>query len=148
MEKALVVFGSNWKPASILIKLFTLSRWCHCGVVDGEHIIDTTLTSGCRRIPISEWVLHYNTYEVMSLPTKSREAYLEKARSYVGTKYDWRGVASYIFYKDIDEKDKFFCSELVADCVGIDYKPWSINPSWLYKLSKTLKGWLYDRCKR
>jgi uncharacterized protein YycO len=144
MEQVKVVFGSNWKPASIFIKLFTWSRWCHCGIVDGEYIIDTTLASGCRRILISEWVKHYDVYQVMDLPVKSKEGCLELARSYVGSAYDWLGILSYVLYKDFEDKNKFFCSELLAHCVGMKYKPWSISPAWLYKLAKTCKGCLYE----
>jgi hypothetical protein len=144
MEQVKVVFGSNWKPASLFIKLFTWSRWCHCGIVDGEYIIDTTLATGCRRILITEWVKHYSKYEVMDFPTESKEGCIEKARSFVGTAYDRLGIFSYVFYRDFSDKTKFFCSELIAECMGIKYKPWSISPAWMFKLGKSLKGWLYE----
>ena len=141
MDKLVVVFGSNWKFFSVFIKLFTWSKWCHCGVVDGEYIIDTTLLTGGRRILINEWVTHYRKYETLVFPVDDKEARLEYARSRVGLPYDKKGILSFIFNKDLDEKQKDFCSELVANTLGIKYKAWSLSPQYLYRLGQCLKGW-------
>ncbi len=55
MHKLPIALVSDWWPASIVIRLFTLSRWSHVAIVDGDYIIETTLLTGCVRVPRDEW---------------------------------------------------------------------------------------------
>jgi hypothetical protein len=142
MQTVPIIFARNNKIASFFIRLFTLSKWCHCAILDGDYVIDTTLATGCRRILFSEWKQHYTAYEIVDMPIADKELGLRYAYSCIGCKYDWMGIVSYILYKDYQSPDKQFCSELVANYLGIEYKTWSLSPATLYRISKELKGWL------
>ena len=118
-ETLTVLFASNNKPASLAIKLFTLSKWSHCAILDGDFVIDATLATGVRRIPFKKWKAHYKSYEAKELPCDSRKEAILKARRQVGKKYDWLGIFSFVFHKDYEDKKKWFCSELVAYAMNI-----------------------------
>lgn len=142
MQTAPIIFASNNKPFSILIKLWTLSHWCHCAILDDGYVIDTTLKTGCRRIPFHEWIEHYPKYEIVEMPIINKKKAIKTARLQVGTKYDWLGIFSFVFRRDHQEKDKFFCSEQIAVYLGIKHTPWRLSPAFLYRLYKTLKGYI------
>ena len=142
MQSLPVVFSRSNKPFCWLIRLGTLSSWSHCGIIDGEYVIDATLASGVRRIPFSEWKTHYTKYEIVKFPVKNTKESIAFARGRVGNKYDFLGIVSHIFHKDIEDKDADFCSELVAATIGIKYKPWRLNPQFLKMVHKCIEGWI------
>lgn len=142
MQSLPVIFARSNKPFCWLIRLGTLSSWSHCGVIDGEYVIDTTLASGVRRIPLSEWKTHYNKYEVYPFPVKNLKESITFARDQVGKKYDPLGILSFLLHKNLEHKDKYFCSELVAAIIGIRYKPWRLSPQFLKMVHKCIEGWI------
>ena len=142
-DNVTVVFASNNQPASLLIKLFTLSHWSHVAILDDEgYIYDSTLISGVRRIHFDEWREHYKELDFTIFPVKDRSKVFEWLSTQVGEKYDTLGIFSFILRKNYEDKDKWFCSELVAHALGITYKPWRLSPQFLSQFYKTLKGYI------
>lgn len=142
-DNVTVVFATNNKPASLIIKLFTLSNWSHVAILDDEgYIFDSTSLSGVRRIHFDEWKAHYKDLDFTIFPVKNRRDVFEWLHSQVGKKYDVLGIFSFILRKNYEDKNKYFCSELVAKAVGIQYKPWRLSPQFLSQFYKTLKGYI------
>lgn len=143
IDNVTVVFTSNNKPASLLIKLFTLSHWSHVAILDDEgYIYDSTLLTGVRRIHFDEWKKHYRDFDFTSFAVKDRKKVYEFLDSQVGNGYDIFGILSFILHKNYEDKGKWFCSELVAHALGIKYKPWRLSPQFLSQFYKTLKGYI------
>lgn len=124
MYKLPIVLCSDWKPASIVIRLFTLSRWSHVAIVDGDYIIETTLLTGCVRIPKFEWEKKHKTVKYCELPSnRTTGDALSYARSRVGNKYDWRGIIGLAVRRgDMQQKNKEFCSELAIESADIMHR--------------------------
>ena len=142
-DNVTVVFASNNQPASLIIKLFTLSHWSHVAILDDEgYIYDSTLISGVRRIHFDEWKEHYRELDFTIFPVKDRSKVFEWLSTQVGKGYDALGIFSFILRKNYEDKDKYFCSELVAKALGITYKPWRLSPQFLSQFYKTLKGYI------
>lgn len=142
-DNVTVVFASNNKPASLLIKLFTLSHWSHVAILDDEgYIFDSTLLSGVRRIHFDEWKTHYKELDFTIFPVKDRKKAFEWLSAQVGKGYDALGIFSFILRKNYEDKDKWFCSEYVARALGIKYKPWRLSPQFLSQFYKALKGYI------
>lgn len=141
MKTAKVVFATNNGIASVFIKLFTLSSWSHCGIIDGSYVIDSTMCSGVRRIQFGEWKTHYDHYVIVEMPI-NREDAIEWARLQVGKKYDPLGILSLLARKNISDANKWFCSELVASYLGIQERTWRLSPQWLWSLFKISKGYI------
>ena len=138
-----VVFASNNQPASIIIKLFTLSHWSHVAILDDEgYIYDSTLLSGVRRIHFDEWKTHYTNLDFTIFPVKNRQKVFEWLSTQVGKRYDALGIFSFILRKNYEDKNKWFCSEIVAHALGVKYKPWRLSPQFLSQFYKTLKGYI------
>ena len=138
-----VVFASNNQPASIIIKLFTLSHWSHVAILDDDGFIyDSTLLSGVRRIHFDEWKTHYTNLDFTIFPVKNRQKVFEWLSTQVGKRYDALCIFSFILRKNYEDKNKWFCSEIVAHALGVKYKPWRLSPQFLSQFYKTLKGYI------
>ena len=142
MHKLPIVLCSDWLPASIVIRLFTLSRWSHVAIVDGDHIIETTLISGCVRIPRDEWLKKHKTVEFVDLPSNAKTSdALAFARSCVGSKYDWRGIIGLaVRHGGIGDKKRWFCSELAIEAADIMHRhTYRASPQTCAFIAKNLK---------
>ena len=140
MKTVKIAFGSNNLPFSIAIKVFSVSRWCHAAIVDDDHIIDATLLSGVRRIPFEEWVKHYPTHKVVEVIVPN-SCDIEWAREQVGKKYDSLGIIGCYFREAIEDKDRYFCSELVARYMGITNVPLYLTPQWLHMFTRVMENY-------
>jgi len=140
MDKLPIVFASDWLPASIAIKLFTVSRWSHVGIIDGDYVIDTQLMTGCIRTPIEEWKKKHSDFCITYIDCKDKQKAIDFARAQVGTKYDWRGIIGLAVRKgELQEKKKWFCSELVIEATGLLKKQnFRASPQTVWFLSQCL----------
>lgn len=141
MDKLPIVFASDWYPAGLVIKLFTLSRWSHVGIIDSDHVIETTLLTGCTRTPVDEWKKKHKKYHFAEIDCpRGVPAALEFARAQVGTKYDWRGIIGLAVRKsEFQQKHEWFCSELVIEASGLLKKQtFRASPQTVWFLSQCL----------
>jgi ribosomal protein L15E len=134
-----VIYGRNNLPFSLLIRLFTWSRWSHCGIVVDDVVIESTFSKGVTRTKLEEFIARYKSTELCEIPHS--KGWLERANNQVGKKYDKLAVIGVFFRGGWDKKNKWFCSELVAYASGI-YRHDRVNrvtPEDIYKISKEVK---------
>ncbi|WP_102794301.1 hypothetical protein [Bowmanella denitrificans] len=108
-----VIYCRNHHPLSFLIRAFTWSRWSHCGVVIGQDVIHATAKHGVIRQSLAEVQRQYPSHEMRFMPGDARTAL-----QYLGAGYDWGGVFG-VRWGLWNQPDKWFCSELVAQCSGL-----------------------------
>lgn len=142
MQNAKIVFAASNSLFSFFIKLFTLSHWSHCGILDGNFVIDSEIGKGVRKTSFGKWKQKYDHYVIVEIPIEDKNMRLHWARSQVGKKYNRLGILSFIIRKNISEKDKLFCSELVAIYLGITERSWRLSPQGLWNFYKTTKSYL------
>ncbi len=110
--KLLIASGNS--ISSILIKMFTFSKWSHTAVMfDHLTVIDVTYRTGVRRITYEEFKSEYpDVYEIeVFLPRE--EAALTFALDQLGKKYDYTAILGILFRNRRWESDEnWFCSEL------------------------------------
>lgn len=136
-NKILIIFGRNNHILSWAIRLFEWSRWSHCGIVDGDYVIEATAFGGVVRTPLRTFKKRYRRFEFAYLPCDDSEKVIERAKQEIGKKYDYLAIFGIFFRRGWNDKDKWFCSELVAYASGIfRYKRISrVTPEDLYKVS-------------
>lgn len=132
-----VIFGRNNLPFSWIIRLFTWSRWSHCGIIIGTHVIEATAKEGVVMTPIPEFKRRYKTWAIHEVPVASGVDYEKLAYLELGKSYDWLAVFSIATRRDWDSSSKWFCSELIAHCSGIFRKDRisRITPEDIYKVA-------------
>jgi hypothetical protein len=110
---------------------FTIGEsFSHAVVYDAERgTVIEAITPEVREIPL-EQLLRRNRYAVVVRPVDNseaqRQATVARARSAVGAAFDYRGMFG------IDDKDRFYCSELVAWASQIPDQPIIVTPADLY----------------
>lgn len=115
--KTRIIFSTNKKIGSVVIRFGTWSDYSHCDVIGptghAGKIIGATPGGGvisyslADRIGMStKWMI----YEVDADPHQVW-AYLE---TQLGKPYDWLGCLGIAFHRDWEDDDKWFCSELIA----------------------------------
>lgn len=129
-----VIFCRNKLPFSLLIRLFTWSKWSHCGVIVGDNVIHATGAKGVICEPLSEVKNRYK-WEIRYIDGDA-----SKAEDLLGCDYDFGGVFGH-WFGAWDDMKKWFCSELVAYCSFIfDRNSKSrITPQHCYMVSKPLQ---------
>ena len=132
-----VVFSRNHAPGSILLRGLLWSPWSHCALVDGDMVIEAAAFHGVRERPLQEFMADATKAAMLELPG-DQNAIIVAARTQLGKPYDWQGVAGIGFRRRWQDKDAWFCSELVAwafEAGGqplFRSQPWRITPRDIY----------------
>jgi hypothetical protein len=142
-----LVFKSTNGLYGLLIKLVTRGKYTHCGVVINNIFYQASLFSGVTKSQYKP----KNCHEIIMPLIKSKQAkiknFLEKE---LNSGYDWLGILKFVFPFLKPSKNRWFCSELVAEAlieVGFlkkDPKPYYYSPKGLFdmvlkKLDKNIK---------
>ncbi len=115
MQKIRIAYTTSYLPISPLIQFVTWSSWSHVIILTNDNTgIEATLSTG----------VHEDTYEniferakhlhIVEYDVKDAEAIIAAARSQIGKKYDFTALFGIIIRRDLSERDKWFCSELMA----------------------------------
>lgn len=147
MEKMKVIYGVNYLPGSILVSLFTWSRWSHCGIVSscGEYVYESTAFGGVTKTAFKRFKHQYRKIFIGEMPAE--HGWEDRAESLIGRKYDWFAILGIVFRQGKwNSKNRWFCSELVAYASGVFRcnRYARITPEHCYKISKDVSEGKYD----
>lgn len=103
LSTVLIRAGAWWGP------------WSHCGLVDGDDVIESlALKGGVVITPLAEVIKRSSVASVVDIDCPVPQRGLEWARSTVGAPYDWTGVLGIPFRgRNWQEPDAWYCSEHV-----------------------------------
>lgn len=97
----------------------------HVGVQLDDEVIDATLMHGVAPTPLGAWVERRQLVQrVIVTPLSDAHARLADVnlRGRIGCGYDVLGILGFPLLRDLDQRDKYWCSELAAlwfeDCTG------------------------------
>ena len=137
----IVIFAKDRKISSLAIRLFTWSRYHHCGALtsDGEHVIEATAKHGVIKTPLAEFNSRYRETRLAEIECDDAKAQRFLAVQ-ISKKYDWLAVISIFFRLKYQRPNKWFCSELVAGACGAfrSNRGARITPEHLWAISKDL----------
>jgi len=130
-----------------LVRWFTWSKWNHVDInIDGTYYAAQEGKGVFRNDGKVENVLDMDTIQI--LDTARNKQHLETFLKYqLDKEYDWHGILGFILRKGIDNKDKWFCSELIATALNkIGYQfpePFKVSPGSLFKMLDASNNHLY-----
>lgn len=135
-----IVFVGNFWPGSLLIMLFTWSRWSHVYFLlsDGS-IIDATGKYGVARRTRGA----YRWETSLPVPEQFGRKMFIWLEHVLGADYDFGGVIGFPFNtRDWESEDRWFCSELGA--AAVIASGWVKNPMRrLFRVTPNqLKEWV------
>jgi hypothetical protein len=114
-----VIYARNSRSVfSAVIRLFTgMARWSHCGIIDGDEVVEATARHGVVATPIDEFKARYTETEVVTYEVPNPENGMKFARDQKGKRYDWLGAVGVpfrlSFRKPWYDISKWFCNHLV-----------------------------------
>jgi len=109
-----VLYSTTKSPFSWAVRLLTWSRWSHVGIISGGHVIEAHALHGVVKTPIHEAIESADQYLVELVPCSNPAGVLAAATRQIGKSYDWLALFGFLFRRDWQAIDKWFCSELVA----------------------------------
>lgn len=118
MSRVQLLFTTTNLPLSLLIRAHSGGPFSHVALVDGDRVIEAAAGHGVREASLDTALARSHRAALMSVPCQSAAAVLAAARSQIGKRYDWTGIAGFGLNRDWQESDAWFCSELAA---------WSFN---------------------
>ena len=108
-------------PISLLIRLFTQSKYSHTACYVGDSQCIESSWGGVQLRNIDDYK-NYDIFRHKSATKEQLEISTQWMISQIGSKYDYLGllgIAKSIILKDkdneLDDKNRYWCSELVAD---------------------------------
>jgi hypothetical protein len=113
-----VIFArSSRSIPSALIRLFTgMARWSHCGVIDGDMVIEATALHGVVATPIEAFKARYSETETVAIECPNPGNGIRFLRDQLGKPYDWFGALGVpfrvSFRKPWYDTGRWFCNHL------------------------------------
>tara|TARA_Y100000815_G_C13056853_1_gene392813 strand:+ start:197 stop:634 length:438 start_codon:yes stop_codon:yes gene_type:complete len=101
----------------LIIRLFTFSRWNHVAIEVGGIVYESVTAGGVRSVPARSFPQLWNSTESVSVAVENPTLLLAFLKEQVGKPYDWAAIFALPFRKSWHARDKWFCSELVAEAL-------------------------------
>jgi len=141
MQTVTIIFRRSHGLGSLALRTILWSQWSHCGILDGDHVIEAAAGKGVVRVPLEEFKQVGSKLEeiTVTVPDHVASKILESARSQIGKSYDYPGLfAIAVRHRDWHKKDRWTCSELVAwafesaDYPLVRKDSWRVTPQDIY----------------
>lgn len=127
---ALAFYKAQGNYQDKLIRFRTMSPYSHVELVIDRLCYSSSPRDGGVRKKIIE--LEPNKWDLVAVPWLQSSQALRVFEKYSGSEYDLLGVlVGQLFNAPIHDRDKCFCSELVAEMLGFE-QPWRYSPASLY----------------
>ncbi len=114
MELVQLVYSRSRTVGSVLIRAGAWwGPWSHCGVVDGDHVIEAlALKGGVVRTPWADFERRASQWTLVGFGVPHRERGLQWANQTIGAAYDWAGLLGIPFREHRwDAPGRWYCSE-------------------------------------
>lgn len=108
-----ILFTSSKGIGSLAIRAFEGGQASHCGVVDGDHVIDASFLTGVVRTPINEWMKGRTLIDDIRIEVPDDTAAMGLLRSQIGKSYDYFALVGFVFWRDWSSDRAWYCSELI-----------------------------------
>lgn len=96
------------------IRTASFSQWSHVAVINGDSVIEASLTEGVREIPLQQAIQTANKHAIISIPLTDEAAFIWLVRSQIGKPYDLTAIFGQLVHRNWQTEDRWFCSELPA----------------------------------
>lgn len=130
-----VIFCRSRKIGSVLIRLFTFSKWSHVALILPDGRVLEAVYPKVRLTTVEEVISTHDAFEIRSLDIEPEM--VEWGLRQVGKPYDiWGLFAVLMPYRKWMQDGKWFCSELLAAMTGKFTEAVRVSPQVLYLVSE------------
>tara|TARA_R110000782_G_C14718890_1_gene403959 strand:- start:528 stop:935 length:408 start_codon:yes stop_codon:yes gene_type:complete len=129
-----VIFGYNSSFKSRVIRIRTLCKWSHVGIIIGDFVLEAQGGVGVVLTPIKSFLARYDEVEIRYL-----KGSVNKVLPLIGKPFDSLGaIGLFMNIPILKSHGAFICSGLVAIAADNikDYEVSKATPKSIYKLTK------------
>lgn len=140
-----LIFGRSRLPLSPIIRFLTWSQWSHVAIQLDDGRVVEAIASGVRCVAIDECLKRMSKHTVVELEPVDdlKRIYAECwLIEQVGKKYDWGALFGFLFKRNWQSNNRWFCSELAAEfCKKLGYRIANekqlnrVTPQFLYMIT-------------
>jgi hypothetical protein len=128
-----LLFSDTETLVSKLIKLVTGSKYSHVEFVSYEHTPKITLIGsgfgGVKSIPLDKRLEVANNLACYEMDCNYYD-FLKIIKSQSGKKYDYMALLGFLFKRNWQDPDRWFCSELVLTCYNDITNSSELTQTW------------------
>lgn len=126
MKAQLWFYKAPGKFFDKVIKWWTKSRYSHVEVVvDGVACAADAWSGKVRSMPVIQF--NIGNWDIVEIELQKDLAWLYAQKD---KKYDWLGILGFITFKKLQDRNKWYCSELAAAALGMSNE--EVSPGELY----------------
>ena len=114
------------------IRFFTWSEWNHVAIEIDDIVYDATLDGGVTSNTISHFKNRWGRTEVFEIDLPDVDQTRDFLLQQIGKSYDISAIFGFMFRRDWDSQDRWFCSELVFIALskgGVNFSQWLLKKS-------------------
>lgn len=133
--RAFIILCRSNSLGSKFLRLVMWSRWSHSALYDFDtgQVYDSTLLQGGVKVrQVTDFLDLYPDHELRLVEVPEPEA--QNARDWlaaqVGKGYDWSALLGFLFQRNWQETDRWFCSELTETFRGLFSTPKLRSGAW------------------
>lgn len=108
------VFVAAGNLGGVAIRAFEGGQANHCGIVDGDHVIDATFAHGVERRPFEDFAHRRVMVDSIDVALPREADAWSFLREQLGKGYDWRAIVGFFGLRDWSSDSRWYCSELCA----------------------------------
>lgn len=135
-----IIFARNYLPGSLLIQLFTWSRWSHVGIIlpGNRGVLEAVAGKGVVVTPLSVFQRRYRHTQRATVPCEDLDETYTLALSQRGSCYDYHALFGIFFRTGWNRPNQWICSELIGWAAKIFRadRISRITPEDLWRISK------------
>lgn len=135
-----VIYARRHQLGSLALRTAMWSPWSHCGVIDGDTVVEALMGVGVVRTPLADVKARSSEWAIVAYPGDVAEA-IAAAHKQVPSPYDTLGVVGIGLHRRWQDPSAWFCSELVAFALAAGglhlfrAEQWRITPYHLWMLN-------------
>lgn len=114
MDTVKIIFSTRTNPVSWFIRLVTWSDWSHAGIIDGDDVIESTMTNGVIRRSLESFKGVASKWCIAEMKVADAEKFMAFSKEQIGKDYDFSAIFGILLHRDWQEDDSWFCFELIA----------------------------------
>lgn len=140
-----LIFGRCHLPLSPIIRFLTWSQWSHVAIQLDDGRVFEAIGSGVRCTTLEDCIsrMSNHTFVYLDKVDDIKRIYAECwIIEQIGKKYDWGALFGFLFKRNFQSPNKWFCSELAAEfCKKLGYRIANeeqlnrVTPQFLYMIT-------------
>lgn len=115
--KVTIHFCKSENLGGRILRLFLMSKWNHVAIQVGDSVYESVSGPGVIRRPFSAFAKSWDRVSSVEVDISEVTRMLHFLNEQLGKPYDWKAIFAFPFRGSWEDRNAWFCSELVYEAV-------------------------------